>query len=130
MERIRAIIKSNYPAPTDSLWLRGNELKAYVNGAWTTIGGGKTPTITWNSVQGKPTFATVATSGSYNDLSNKPLIPQAAVNATTTRAGIVKQIDAISSLLPEATLTDVINSINSLYQRMTSAGIMQNLSVG
>ncbi len=29
---------------------------------------------TWDSVTGKPTFATVATSGSYNDLSNKPTI--------------------------------------------------------
>lgn len=30
---------------------------------------------TWASISGKPTFATVATSGSYNDLSNKPTIP-------------------------------------------------------
>lgn len=30
---------------------------------------------TWNEVTGKPTFATVATSGNYNDLSNKPSIP-------------------------------------------------------
>lgn len=30
---------------------------------------------TWNEIEGKPTFAVVATSGSYNDLSNKPTIP-------------------------------------------------------
>lgn len=30
---------------------------------------------TWSEVTGKPTFATVATSGSYNDLSDKPTIP-------------------------------------------------------
>jgi hypothetical protein len=29
---------------------------------------------TWADVAGKPTFATVATSGSYNDLSNKPVV--------------------------------------------------------
>jgi hypothetical protein len=29
-------------------------------------------TPTWSQVSGKPSFATVATSGSYNDLSNKP----------------------------------------------------------
>jgi hypothetical protein len=34
---------------------------------------------TWTSLTGKPTFATVATSGDYNDLSNKP-----AGGATTT----------------------------------------------
>lgn len=32
-------------------------------------------TPTWSQVSGKPSFATVATSGSYNDLSNKPTIP-------------------------------------------------------
>lgn len=31
--------------------------------------------VAWSKVSGKPTFATVATSGSYNDLSNKPTIP-------------------------------------------------------
>ena len=30
---------------------------------------------TWATLQGKPTFATVATSGDYNDLNNKPTIP-------------------------------------------------------
>ena len=30
---------------------------------------------TWSQVSGKPSFATVATSGSYNDLFNKPTIP-------------------------------------------------------
>lgn len=31
--------------------------------------------ISWSGIIGKPTFADVATSGSYNDLSNKPFIP-------------------------------------------------------
>lgn len=30
---------------------------------------------TWSTITGKPSFATVATSGNYNDLSNKPTIP-------------------------------------------------------
>lgn len=30
---------------------------------------------TWSTLPGKPTFATVATSGSYNDLNDKPTIP-------------------------------------------------------
>ena len=33
---------------------------------------------TWASISNKPSFATVATSGSYNDLSNKPSIPAAS----------------------------------------------------
>ena len=31
--------------------------------------------VSWNDVSDKPSFATVATSGSYTDLSNKPTIP-------------------------------------------------------
>ena len=34
-------------------------------------------TYAWTDITGKPSFATVATSGSYNDLINKPTIPQA-----------------------------------------------------
>lgn len=37
----------------------------------------------WSDITGKPNFATVATSGSYNDLSNKPTIPTVN-NATLT----------------------------------------------
>jgi hypothetical protein len=30
--------------------------------------------VTWTSITGKPTFAAVATSGNYDDLTNKPVI--------------------------------------------------------
>ena len=36
----------------------------------------------WSEVTSKPSFATIATSGSYNDLSNKPSIPSAETAAT------------------------------------------------
>lgn len=36
------------------------------------------PAQSWVSITGKPTFATVANSGSYNDLTNKPTIPTVA----------------------------------------------------
>ena len=38
--------------------------------------------LTWSNIAGKPSFATVATSGSYNDLSNRPSIPSAETAAT------------------------------------------------
>lgn len=38
--------------------------------------------MAWGSITGKPSFATVATSGSYNDLSNRPSIPSAETAAT------------------------------------------------
>lgn len=43
--------------------------------------------VAWTGVTGKPSFATVATSGSYKDLKNKPSIP-ASINTTVTGAGV------------------------------------------
>lgn len=40
--------------------------------------------VAWNDVTGKPTFATVASSGSYNDLLNRPTIPDAPVQTDWT----------------------------------------------
>jgi hypothetical protein len=48
--------------------------------------------ITWNEITGKPDFATVATSGSCNDLSNKPTIPAAQVNSDWNSNSGVSQI--------------------------------------
>lgn len=45
------------------------------------------PAQTWGSITGKPTFATVATSGSYNDLTNKPTIPSLSGYATESWVG-------------------------------------------
>lgn len=39
--------------------------------------------VTWSTLTGKPTFATVATSGAYADLSGKPTLGTAAASSTT-----------------------------------------------
>ena len=44
------------------------------NNVISSSGGGGGP-VNWSDILNKPTFATVATSGSYNDLSDKPTIP-------------------------------------------------------
>ena len=56
------------------------------------------PAQTWASITGKPTFAAVATSGSYNDLTNKPTIPSAYTlpTASSTVLGGVKIGSGIS----------------------------------
>lgn len=41
----------------------------------TSGGGGTHDTVDWDDITNRPNFATVATSGSYNDLSDKPEIP-------------------------------------------------------
>lgn len=58
------------------------------------------PAQTWGSITGKPTFATVATSGSYNDLTNKPTIPSLSGYATqnwVTGQGYLTSIPAATS---------------------------------
>lgn len=57
-----------------------NNLKVYTDhvtfGGKTIYHEGNLPAYpTWSTLSGKPNFATVATSGSYNDLSDKPTIP-------------------------------------------------------
>lgn len=58
------------------------------------------PAQTWASITGKPTFAAVATSGSYNDLTNKPSIPSLSGYATqswVTNQGYLTSIPAATS---------------------------------
>lgn len=48
----------------------------------------------WSEVTSKPSFATVATSGSYEDLSNKPSIPSAETAVT-----IISKINSLSEII-------------------------------
>lgn len=52
--------------------------------------------VSWGEVTGKPTFATVATSGSYNDLTNKPTIPSAVTSETVASWGFTKNTGTYS----------------------------------
>lgn len=59
--------------------------------------------VAWDNVTDKPEFAEVATSGSYNDLTNKPTIPAAQVNADWNAESGVAQILNKPSLATVAT---------------------------
>lgn len=61
---------------------------------------GSATSVPWSGVTGKPTFATVAASGSYNDLTNKPTIPSLSGYATqnwVTSQGYLTSIPAATS---------------------------------
>lgn len=62
-----------------------------------TGGGGVADSIEWDKVQNKPNFANVATSGDYNDLSNKPTIPSVA--GLASEAYVNEKVAAI--VIPE-----------------------------
>jgi hypothetical protein len=48
--------------------------------------------VPWSYIDSKPTFATVATSGSYNDLSDKPTIPTGLPAVTSSDNGKVLRV--------------------------------------
>lgn len=62
----------------DSGFITNSALSGYATEAWVGSQGYLT-SVTWTDVTGKPTFATVATSGSYNDLTNKPTFSAAVI---------------------------------------------------
>lgn len=62
------------------------------NGATNINGYITSSSLTWSNITGKPSFATVATTGSYNDLSNRPSIPAAQVNSDWNSVSGVSQI--------------------------------------
>lgn len=83
--------------------------------SFTLSNGGGTRTIpvtTWDSITSKPNFATVATSGSYNDLSNKPSIPSAQVNSDWSSSSGVSQVLNKPTTLAGYGITDAQSKIN------------------
>lgn len=68
--------------------------------------------VAWTGVSGKPSFATVATSGSYNDLSNKPSIP--SVSGSVIGSTLTITINGTAySLTDTNTWRPVQNNLNS-----------------
>ena len=71
----------------------GAGLSITADGILSATGGGTADSVNWENVVGKPTFATVATSGNYNDLTNKPTIPAAYTHPTTHPASMITFTD-------------------------------------
>lgn len=67
------------------------------NGVLSSTGGGTADSVDWSKIQNKPNFANVATSGDYNDLSNKPTIP--SVEGLASEAYVNEKVAAI--VIPE-----------------------------
>ena len=77
--------------PTDE------RVKLWIDTDATPSSGGAADSIDWSKVQNKPNFADVATSGDYNDLSNKPTIP--STTGLASEAYVNEKVAAI--VIPE-----------------------------
>lgn len=123
MKTIRTLVISPNAPDTNSVWLNKGTVKYFNNGEWTAIGN---DSIEWDNVKDKPEFSKVATSGNYNDLSNKPTIPPPynLPAATPNTIGGVYQLMNIPQLIPGTQLDSVVLAINSILFTLKTAGIM------
>ena len=78
------------------------------------------PSYAYSEITGKPILSTVATSGSYNDLTNKPTIPSTAGLASETYVNT-----AVAGKVDASTLADVATSgsYNDLTNKPTIPSI-------
>ena len=103
----------------------GAGLSITADGILSATGGGTADSVNWENVVGKPTFATVATSGSYNDLADKPTIPAAYTHPATHPASMITGLSTVATSGSYADLTnkptiptvtnDLTNALKSNY---------------
>lgn len=82
--------------------------------------GSSKPTYAWSEISSKPNFATVATTGSYSDLSNKPTIDSSLSNTSTNAVqnkAIYSKFEEVADYIPNVTS----QIINQALQRMTQS---------
>lgn len=147
MRRFRDIIEDIKAPSIQNLWLNGGKLKYYGENGWQDIKGQDTPTVKWDDIDDKPesftpsshthtksditdfpTLATVATSGSYNDLSNKPDIPPAysLPNASTSTRGGVLMAAAVADLAGTEDAATICTKVNALLSALRASGSLQS----
>ena len=103
----------------------GAGLSITADGILSATGGGTADSVNWENVVGKPTFATVATTGSYNDLTDKPTIPAAYTHPATHPASMITGLSTVATSGSYADLTnkptiptvtnDLTNALKSNY---------------
>ena len=97
----------------------GAGLSITADGILSATGGGTADSVNWENVVGKPTFATVATSGSYNDLADKPTIPTAYTHPATHPASMITGLSTVATSGSYADLTNK-PTIPAAYTHPTS----------
>ncbi len=79
-------------------------------------------------IKNKPSLATVATSGSYNDLSNKPSIPGGQIQSDWTQSSS-GSVDFIKNKPAARSQSSASRSLNSAFQPSATRDSLVNYSV-
>lgn len=92
-------------------------------------------TVSWSIITGKPTFATVATSGLYADLLSKPTIPTKTSDITNDSGFITSytETDPVFTASPSFGITSLnISNWNTAYGwgNHASAGYLTSAAIG
>ena len=72
-------------------------------------------------IKNKPTLSTVAISGSYNDLSNKPTIPSAVTESTVSGWGFTKNLGTYSKPSGGIPKTDLASAVQTSLDKADTA---------
>lgn len=102
-------------------YLREIDLPTAVSSLTNDVGYITTASLQWNSITGKPTFATVSTSGSYNDLTNKPAF------ATVSTSGSYN--DLTNKPVIYQTTSSLVNGLYTIYLNTSGGLVFGNNSV-
>ncbi len=125
MQILRTAVISTEAPSTNTIWINKGEARYFNNGKWELVGN-DIELPTWETLKGKPELATVATSGSYVDLSNKPNIPAPykLPIATVATLGGVKVGAKVADISEESELPTVTNTVNALLASLRQAGLL------
>lgn len=105
MRQLKIWESVNQPLDRNILWLNKGQLLRYGNKGWEEAIANDI-NIPWGEIKNKPNFASVATTGSYNDLKDKP------------------KANAVAKLQASASNTEVINKLNAIIDALKGAGLM------
>lgn len=86
----------------DAGYITSSALSGYATETWVGNQGYLT-SVSWSDVSSKPNFATVATSGSYNDLNNK-LTAGSGINISSNAISVDSSVVALQTDLPSGSV--------------------------
>lgn len=125
MRRFRDIIESPFPVPTNSLWLKGSNLKGFVNGKWITLGGAGE--VSWNDIKDKPSIPSaytlpIATNAVLGGV-------KSSTTGTTSGKDYLVQVNANGTMKVNVPWTDTTYSVvTEKANGLMSVALLQKLN--